>query len=69
MQSEHQFLQKVAESGVMGIPVLVEYEDLTLEDGLTVDSTSLRHMFWGDKPSKPPKAVQTREDNLDTHVH
>ena len=27
MQSEHQFLQKAAKSGVMGIPVLVEYKD------------------------------------------
>lgn len=65
-QREYEFLKRAAERGVTGVPVLVEYEDLLLEDG-TVDSTNSRRVFLGDKSKS--KNVRAREKDVDVRIH
>lgn len=54
------------ELGITGVPVLVEFEDLLVDE--TTDSTNSWHVFWGHKPLKL-RAIKMRENCIDVHLH
>ena len=66
MNHEDKFLVKIAELGITGVPVLVEFENL-LVDG-SIDSMDLRCMFMGKGPLVPCSVTQ-REAMISTHLH